>query len=476
MGFNNVSQGLKPEEVEAMKVACERAIAYRQGVLDRPGKLDIDITEALHRFGGALPEEGRDPDTVIKELADQADAGLLHLTSPRWFAYVAGSSHPAGVAADTLVSAWGQNAAMAETTPATAAIEQTAGKWMLDLLGLPKDSGVGFVTGGTVANSVGISAARNALLHREGWDVEAKGLFGAPEISVVIGDEAHSSVYAALRYNGLGAERVHKVATDDDGRILADDFERVIAPLSAPILVIVQAGHINSCGFDPFDKIIPVAHAKNAWVHVDGAFGLWMNSVPELSPRLAGVELADSWSTDLHKWLNAPYDAGLIISKDPVPLARSMSERASYLPEVGAWDPSDYAMELSRRARGVPSYAILKTLGKSGLREMVALHCRLAARVAATIEAEPGLTVLNEVHGNQVAIRCGSGRDSDEMTRETLRIVHQEGDVYPSHGFWRGCEIIRISVISYATQEDDVDRAAKAIIRAWKKANKGRHD
>jgi len=219
-----------------------------------------------------------------------------------------------------------------------------------------------------------------------------------------------------------------------------------------------------------------MAHAKKAWVHVDGAFGLWMNSVPELAPRLAGVELADSWSTDLHKWLNSPYDAGVVISKDPAPFARAMSARASYLPEVGGWDPSDYTPELSRRARGVPSYAILKTLGKTGLREMVARHCRLAVRVAATIEAEPGLSVLNEVHGNQVAIRCGEGPNADNMTRETLRLVHEEGDAYPSHAIWRGGEIIRVSVISYATQEEDADRVANAIIRAWRQVNGEQND
>jgi glutamate/tyrosine decarboxylase-like PLP-dependent enzyme len=329
------------------------------------------------------------------------------------------------------------------------------------------------LTGATLANSAAVAAARNELLRREGWDVEANGLFGAPEIQVVIGAEAHSGVLAALRYNGLGAERVHRIPTNLDGVIDVRAFENTIAELSGPILVILQAGHINSGAFDPFNEIIPLAHKKNAWVHVDGAFGLWLRCVPHLASRLAGVEYADSWAVDLHKWLNAPFDAGMVITRHCTSLSRALSARGTYLPEVGeAGDPCDHVFELSRRARGVPSYAILRSLGKSGVREMVSRHCHLAQHIARRLAAEPGITVLNEIHANQIAIRCGDGVKADSLTQATLKQIQQEGIVYPSHGKWRDVQIIRISIVAYGTQLMHADRVANGIIRAWKNVQK----
>jgi glutamate/tyrosine decarboxylase-like PLP-dependent enzyme len=314
---------------------------------------------------------------------------------------------------------------------------------------------------------VGVMAARHALLAAQGWDVEAEGLFGAPEFPVLIGDDAHSAPLAALRYAGLGADRAVSVPTDTQGRIEPEAFRTALGRCTAPPLVILQAGQINTGSFDPFDELIPLVHEKQGWVHVDGAFGLWLAAVPDLAPRLAGVTLADSWAVDLHKWLNAPYDAGVAIVRDRSPLVSAMSARGAYLPDLTAhWEPPDSTPELSRRARGVPSYAILRHLGRDGVREMIRRHCNLAQSIADRLSAEPGLTVLNEIHSNQVAITCGEGPYGDALTQRVLKRVHDQGKVYPSHGVWAGRQIIRASVIGYAMQQDDADLLSSEIIAA----------
>ena len=449
---------------EAMRRALDHAIGFRNTLADRPVAPQIDAEDAVRRFGGALNDAGRPAAEVIDRIATDADAGLLRIPAPGFFGFVVGGSHPAGVAADILVSTWGQNAAYAATTPSVAAMEAAVCQWVIGLLGLPADSGAGVVTGATLGNMVGVMAARNALLARAGWDVEARGLFGAPEIQVVIGAEAHSAVTAALRYAGLGAERVHRVPVDAQGRMQVDAFRRIIAGLDGPVLAIFQAGHVTSGGFDPVADLIPIARAKNAWVHVDGAFGLWLRAVPELAGRLAGVEAADSWAVDLHKWLNVPYDAALVIVRDRGALVGAMSAHGAYLPDHGAvWDPADSVPELSRRARGVPAYAVLRTLGRDGVREMVARHCRLALRVADRLAAMPGVTVMNEVVSNQVAFRVGEGEAGDALTQAVLARVQAEGRSYPTHGVWRGRNVIRVSISNHATAEADVDALAASV-------------
>ncbi len=457
------------EQEAALRTAFERLTAYRHSVFSRPIKAQLGLDEAVARFRTPLGEDGMVAKDVIDQMVDKADAGISQMSSPNYFGFVLGGSHPVGVAADMLVSAWGQNCGSSAETPSMTGMERAVCDWVIELLGLPPESGAGIVTGASLANTAGIMAARNALLAKEGWDVEKDGLFGAPEISVLIGDAAHSAPFAALRYAGLGAARAIRVETDDDGRIVSDAFLAALYQCKGPVLAVLQAGQINTGAFDPFAKIVPALHEKGGWAHVDGAFGLWLAAVPELAPRLAGVELADSWAIDLHKWLNAPFDAGMVICRDRAPLVASMSARGAYLPETSDhWEPSDSTMELSRRARGVPSYAIMRSLGKTGIREMVFRHCQLAQNLADVISGEPGLKVLNEVSSNQVAIRCGEGDAANDHTREVLRRVQKNGKVYPTHGEWQGGEIIRVSVICYATQQKNIDLLAEEIVSAWR--------
>ncbi|MEO1192156.1 MAG: pyridoxal-dependent decarboxylase [Pseudomonadota bacterium] len=468
------TSGLTPAQARGFDEAARAARTYREDLPRSPARPTLGLDEAVARFLGPLPEKGMPEDAVIADIIKDSEGGLHAMASPTFFGYVIGGSHPVGVAADFLVSSWGQNAGSAFETPAMTGMERAVCNWVIDLLSLPPDSGAGLVTGGTVANMVGVMAARHALLAAQGWDVEAEGLFGAPEIPVLISKDAHSAPFAALRYAGLGAGRARKVDTDSEGRIEPGAFEAMLAQCAAPPLVILQAGQINSGAFDSFAALIPRVRARKGWVHVDGAFGLWLAAVPALAKRLAGVAEADSWAVDLHKWLNAPFDAGLAIVRDRAPLVASMSARGAYLPETTAhWEPTDSTPELSRRARGVPSFAILRHLGRSGVREMVARHCRLAERIAATLSKEPGLQVLNQIHSNQVAIACGEGPEGDALTERVLKRAQERGKVYPTHGEWQGRKIIRASVIGYAMQEEHADLLAHEIIDAfhWCRAN-----
>ena len=472
--MSNSARSLTRSQEGAMEAAFAHALHYRRGLADRPVPSQLSLDEAVSRFRTPLQEEGRDPEEVIRELIEQAEPGITQMGSPNYFGFVLGGSHPTGIAADILVSGWGQNAGSAGETPSVSGLERAVCDWVLDLLGFPADYGAGIVTGASVANMVGIMAARNALLARQGWDVEALGLFGAPQFDVLIGDDVHSAPFAALRYAGLGAARAKRIATDSEGRIVPEAFFTALEDCKNPVLAVLQAGQINTGAFDPFMELIPAVRDKGGWVHVDGAFGLWLAAVPELAPRLEGVELADSWAVDLHKWLNAPFDAGMVICRDREPLVASMTARGPYLPATSEhWEPTDSTPELSRRARGIPSYAILRNLGKSGVREMIARHCRLARRLAETLSREPGVRVLNDVASNQVAIRCGEGREADAQTRKVLAIVQERGRSRPTHGEWHGDTIIRASVICYATGEANIDLLAEEIIAAWRMVRDG---
>ena len=462
--------GLSADEQRAIEVASRHSVEFRmRSDTDRvPPRDRSDSVEPGFRV--QLSETGSPAEVVIEEMVAASESGLHQMSSPNFFGYVLGGSHPAGVAADMLVSAWGQHAGSSFETPAIAAMERAVCDWSLDLLGLPSDCGVGIVTGATVANTQGVIAARHTLLAKQKWDVESNGLFGAPEIPVLIGDAAHSAPFAALRYAGLGARRVTRVAADAEGRIDPAAFNNALKKCERPPLVILQAGQINSGAFDPFELLIPAVHDAGGWVHVDGAFGLWLAAVPELRDRLAGVELADSWAVDLHKWLNAPFDAALCIVRDRAPLVASMSAHGAYLPDPSDhWAPFDSTFELSRRARGVPSYAIMKHLGKSGVRELVLRHCRLAEYLADEIAKFPGLQVLNEVACNQIAIASEPGDRGDAKVKATLDIIQKRGRVYPSHGIWRGQQIIRVSIINYATQKEHIDLLIDELRAAWGK-------
>jgi glutamate/tyrosine decarboxylase-like PLP-dependent enzyme len=468
--------GLPADSEAALRRAADHAVRYRQGVDRRQLGPAEDYPTMLARFGGPVPEAGAPPAEIIDQLAAMADPGLMAFSNPRFFGWVVGASHPVGVAADWLASAWGQNANMAVTTPAAAAAEEAAGRWMLDLLDLPRDAGFGFTTGATMANAIGLAAARNAVLARVGWDVEAKGLFGAPEVHVALGEEAHSTIFMALRLISFGAERVIRVPADGQGRMIAGALAEKLRPLDGPTIVIAQAGHINSGAFDPFGPIVEAARAHNdtggAWVHVDGAFGLWARACPDRRHLTEGVEGVDSWVTDGHKWLQTPYDTGFVFVRDEAALRRSMTLTASYLPDSGDLrNPGDYTPELSRRARGFAVWAVLRSLGRAGVAEMVGRHCRVALRIADRLAAEPGVRILNEVCLNQVVVAfgpSGDGAAADAATTETLARVQRQGLCYPSHGVWHGRAIMRISVTSQATDEAEGDRAVEAIIAAWR--------
>ncbi|SNT01523.1 pyridoxal phosphate-dependent decarboxylase family protein [Antarctobacter heliothermus] len=454
---------LTPDESAAIDAAGRMAIAFRDGLGARTVPPALRPDAIAGRFAGALPQGGASAASVIEQLAAEATEGVHGHASPRFFGYVCGGSMPVGVAAETLVSAWGQNSASSWESPAVAAIEEAVCRWCLDLLGLPADSGVGIVTGATIANTQGIMTARHVLLARQGWDVEADGLFGAPEFPVLIGADAHSAPLAGLRYAGLGSKRVVQVGTDDQGRISLAALAESLDRCTTPPLVILQAGQINTGAFDPFAEAIALVHATGGWVHVDGAFGLWLKAAPSLRDRLAGVEDADSWAVDLHKMLSAPFDAGLCIVRDRPALVESMTARGAYLPSLSAnWDPSDTTLELSRRARGVASYAILRHLGRQGVEDLMTRLCTLAEHVAARLAAEPGLDVLNDVVSNQVIVALAS----DDLTDAALAEVQRRGHVYPSHGEWRGRKVIRMSVTNYGTQIADVDLLADEIILA----------
>lgn len=450
---------------------ADYAATYREGVATRPHRPDDSAEASLARFEMPMPESGVPLDQLISELIALSEPGLASITGPRFFGWVMGATEPAGMAADWLTSAWGQNTGNSLATPAAAAVEDVTGRWLLDLLDLPRGSSVGFATGATVANFTCLAAARGEVLRRVGWDADAQGLFGAPPIQVVLGEEAHSTVFSALKYLGLGTERVIRVASDAQGRMRAGAFAEAMKLLSGPIIVIAQAGHINSGAFDPFDEIAPIVRAKNAWLHVDGAFGLWARATGDLKHLTHGIELADSWGTDGHKWLQTPHDCGYAIVRDREAHRRAMLIAASYLPEGDVRHPADYVPELSRRARGFATWAMIRSLGRAGVADMVSRHCALARRFAQKLAAETDIEIMNEVVLNQVAVRLGSDLEdarADALTQRTIARIQREGECFVGGALWRGKQIVRISVIGAPTSEADVDRSAEAIISAWR--------
>ena len=408
---------------------------------------------------------------MIADLAERAAPGLANMIGPRVFGWVIGATEPAGMAADWLTSAWAQNTGNAHATPAASACEEITARWLLDLLDMPRESSVGFVTGATMANFTCLAAARGEVLRRAGWDAEADGLFGAPPVHVVLGEEAHSTVFSGLRYLGLGAKRVISVPVDAQGCMQRGAFARAIKKLDGPIIAIAQAGHINSGGFDPFEEIAAAAHAKDAWLHVDGAFGLWARTCPDRAPFARGVELADSWGVDGHKWLQTPHDSASAIVRDAEAHRRAMLIAASYLPEGSERHPADYVPELSRRARGFATWAMIRSLGREGIAAMVSKQCKLARRMAERLSAESDVEILNDVVLNQVAVRLGRDMDgaaSDDLTRRAIARIQRDGVCFVGGAHWRGREIVRVSVISASTAEADIDASAGAILAAWR--------
>lgn len=454
--------------------AATLAARFRDEAGTRLQRPSFDYATAVTAFAEPLPEQPMAMDGVLDQLVLKAEPGLHSMTGPRFFGWVIGGSHPMGVAADFLTSAWGQNAGNHAASPASAAAETTAAQWLLELLDLPRQSSVGFVTGATVANFTCLAAARGAVLHAAKWDVEANGLFGAPPISVLIGDDAHTTVFSALQFLGLGRDRVLRVATDDQGKILPQAFSEAISSVDGPCIVILQAGQINTGACDGFADLIELARSKKAWVHVDGAFGLWAQASPNKRHLTAGVDGADSWAVDGHKWLQAPYDCGYAIVRDELAHRRAMTIAASYLPLTndGERDPSHYVPELSRRARGFATWALIKHFGRDGIRALVDQACESAALLAGRLSQEPGIAVLNEVVLNQLIVRFGDEKHGDSLTQATIKTLQQDGTAFCGGALWRGQQVMRISVTNYQTDLTEAARAADAIIDAYRSARR----
>lgn len=441
---------------DILNEAARRAVLYREHLSTEPIR-----PEAGHDLGeltGPLPEEGTDPDQVIKLIDEVVTPATMGFSSPRFYGWVIGSVYPVALAADWLTSSWDQNTVFHEASPGTVALEATALRWIRGLAGLPETTWGAFVTGTTVGNATGLAAARTSVLAEVGWDVTSKGLFGAPEVTVVVGDEVHPSLVKALGFVGLGRDRVVRVPVDDQGRMRADAFPTI----NGPAIVCLQAGNVNTGAFDPMAEIIPIAKQAGAWVHVDAAFGFWAAVSPTLRHLAAGMELADSWATDCHKYLNVPYDAGIVMVRDPSWLERVMSVNAEYLlPGQIGQDPGFYTPELSRRARGVPTYAVLRHLGRAGVVDLIDRTVRLA-RLFARRLAEEGFEILNDVVLNQVLVSFGDA----EETRRVVRAVAEEGVMFAGPTVWQGRTAMRISVSGYATTDDDIEESVRAILRA----------
>ena len=445
---------------------------FLESLGERPVAATATAESLRAALGGALGESGRPPLEVVEALVAAAEGGLMASAGPRYFGFVIGGSLPAALAADWMVSAWDQDAGLYACGPAAAVVEDVAAGWVLDLLGLPAGASVGFVTGGQMANFTGLAAGRHAVLARAGWDVEEDGLPGAPPVNVVIGDEAHVTILMSLRLLGLGSRRVVRVPADDQGRMRADALRKTLASLDGPTLVCAQAGNVNTGAFDPVGEICEAAHERGAWVHVDGAFGLWASATPARRYLTRGVERADSWATDGHKWLNVPYDCGIAIVRDPAAHKKSMTGRAAYLMQSSGAerDPQDWTPEFSRRARGFPVYAALRSLGRAGVAEMVERCCRLATRMADRLRAggvPSGLQVriLNDVVLNQVLVQfAGTGPDAGAFTRAVVARVQRDGTCWMAPTRWHEQDAMRISISNWSTQDDDIDRSAEAIL------------
>ncbi|MEP6992069.1 MAG: aminotransferase class V-fold PLP-dependent enzyme [bacterium] len=441
---------------ELLRDAAARSIAYLDSLPNRRVSPDPAAVAQLSALHVPLPREPTDPLRVLQQLDDLGSPSTMAMAGPRFFGFVIGGALPATAAASSLATAWDQNTGLYNSTPGTATFEQVGLGWLVDVLGLPEGVAGSFVTGTTVAHITALAAARHAVLDAVGWNVEADGLFGAPPITVITGAEAHPTLYKALGVVGLGRTRVVKVPVDSQGRMQLSAMPKI----AGPTIVCVQAGNVNTGAFDPVGDICDIAHEAGAFVHVDGAFGLWARASTDRAYLARGIEKGDSWATDAHKWLNVPYDSGVAFVRDGAALRAAMAVTAEYLPTNSTQrNPSDYTPELSRRARGVEVWAALLALGRDGVDEMVTRHCRQARRFAEGLAAA-GFRVLNEVVLNQVLVSFGDA----ERTARVIAAIQAEGTCWAGITVWQGQTAMRISVISWATQDEDVERSLEAII------------
>ena len=436
---------------------ARRAALYLADAQERRVAPSVEAIQALSEFETPFPDAPLAPCELVDVLARVAAPATVVNTGGRFFGFVNGGTLPGALAASWLVDAWDQNAGMRICSPVGGLLEEVALKWTLDILGLPAECGGGIVTGATMANFCGILAARHALLEREGWNVEEDGLIGAPPIEVVAGEEVHASVLKALSLAGLGRKRIHRVPVDNQGRMLADRMPTI----GANTLVLIQAGNVNSGAFDPASEICKRAHDAGAWVHVDGAFGLWAAASPRYRHLTSGFELADSWATDGHKWPNAGYDCGIVLVREPKHLHAAMTATASYLVSSTQRDPMNFAPDMSRRARGVEFWATLRSLGRQGLAALIERTCAHAQRFADGLRGA-GFPILNDVVINQVVVSFGTR----ERTLEVIRRIQEDGTCWAGSTVWQGQTAMRLSVSSWVTTEEDVDKSLAAILKA----------
>jgi glutamate/tyrosine decarboxylase-like PLP-dependent enzyme len=453
----------------ALEEAAAHAVQFLRGLPDRHVGSRADAEALRARLGGPLPEGPTDPAEVVAQLAKLADDGLVASAGPRYFGFVVGGGLPAAVAADWLAATWDQNAGLFVLSPAAATVEEVAAGWLVDLLGLPAATTTGFVSGGTMANFTGLAAARHHVLAAAGWDVERDGLIGAPPVEIVVGAERHVTIDVALRYLGFGSGRLRVVPADGQGRMRADLLAGTLAALKGPTIVCAQAGNVNTGAVDPLGPICDAAAERGAWVHVDGAVGLLAAASPSHRHLLAGLERADSLAADAHKWLNVPYDSGLaFVTRPDAHQAAFVKAAAYFVPgQAGERDADAFTPEASRRARGLPVWAALRSLGRSGVAELVDRCCRHARRFADALGHADGVEVLNEVVLNQTLVRFPEpGGDHDGRTREVVRRVQDDGTLWLGGTTWHGMAAMRISVSNWSTTDEDVDRSVEAILRA----------
>lgn len=458
-----------------LQQARDHAEAYLRELPARHVGARATREQLLRALRTPLPSGGEADAAVIDLLAKQAERGAVASGSPRYYGFVIGGSYPVALATDWLVSTWDQNPGIYATSPLTSVVEEVAREWLLELFDLPRESGVGFVTGGQMANFTCLAAARHGVLRRAGWDVENDGLYDAPRVHVVTSAESHVTIDVALSYLGFGTRSARRVESDRQGRMRVDRLQEMLEGLEGPTIICAQAGNVNTGAFDPLREIARLAREHGAWLHVDGAFGLWARASRDRLPFADGIELADSWGTDAHKWLNVPYDSGIAIVRHPEDHRNAMTSAAAYLIQTKGpeRDAVDWVPEFSRRARGIPVYATLRALGREGVEDLVDRCCARARQIAGLLSKEEGIAVLNDVVLNQVLVRFG---DDDQVTRDVVTGVQQEGTCWLSGTTWQGLGAMRISLSNWATSEEDVERSAAAIVSVYRKLRAGRSD
>ena len=450
--------------------AAELALGYRDQVNQISPYPSASADDLRALFDTGLPDSGRPGTDVLSQLSDVATPGLVGSTGEAFFGWVMGASNPVGIAADWLTSAWGQNSAIYQTAPSAAIAEEVAGNYLTDLLDLPPESSIAFTTGATMASFISLAAARSEVLKRHGWDIEEMGMFSAPEVRVFVSEEAHSAIFAALRYLGFGSQRLIRVASDFQGRMDPTDLAAKLSAHEGPTIIIAQAGHINTGACDDFNTISALAKTHNAWLHVDGAFGLWAKASPTYAHLCKDAELADSWAVDGHKWLQVPYDSGFAIIKNRDAHCRAMATTAGYLnenPEDGR-NPTYFVPEISRRARGFTVWAVLQSMGRDGVARIVEQNCANATALSSRLADMPGVRILHQVHLNQISVVFEDPCDpTTNRTLDVVAMLNKNRDRFVKEATWRGQVIMRLSFSSAPQTPEQIDQFATEISDCW---------